>query len=158
MRFIWCIVCCLLCCSFNSTRDKLQEYYRLIYLAEDNLCQGDYNAAFKKRTPFYADLRNAFKTSLLSKDAAKIGHVWVLIKKQPDLINDLKNNDRIVDLCPVSIKREITDYRHERSKTTIETILDSIRSVDQRARKECSNNLKAECKERFHRTNHIRTY
>lgn len=159
MHFVWCIVCLLFCCSFNSAGGNLQEYYRLIYLAESNLCRGDYNAAFKHyrsafktRPPFYADLRNAFKTSLLSKDSVKISYFWLLIKEQPDLVKDLKGNDLILNLCPASIQSEITDYRRQRNNTSIESILDSIRIVDQQARNECSNNLKAECKEWFCRT------
>lgn len=159
MRIIWCFSCLLFFCSFHPTHDNLKEYYRLIYQAEGNLCYEDYGAAvanycaaFKKRTPFYADLRNAFKTALLSKDSIKVEYIWDLIKKEPDLVNDLKNNVRVLNLCPTTIKSRISAYTRQRKKTAFELIMDSIRAVDQQVRKECPNNLNADCKERFYRT------
>lgn len=159
MRLTSISISLFLLCSFLPARNRIKEYYRLIYAAEAALCKEDYmtacdyyTAAFKKKEPFYADIRNAFTTSLLTKDSLRIRYFWTLTSQHPDLVYELKNNQTALRICSPALQKQIAGYNRTRSVTAFERLIDSVRNVDQQARHECPNNMKAACKERFYKT------
>ncbi|TMI62587.1 MAG: hypothetical protein E6H07_14325 [Bacteroidetes bacterium] len=135
---------------------SIEKYYLITFKAEEYLFHNEfalsckeYSKAFKTGFAFYADLRNAFKAGLLSGNDSYIKKFWAIIIALPEVANSIKNDPTIIGFCKPSMQQEILAYRKERQKTDFEKIIDSVILIDQKARRECRNNMTDTCKIRF---------